>query len=61
MKIDWEGVVSMQTVCLRHGINGVGIPDLLIVQNAMQGDLKLLSHDKHFSMIAQHMPLERYS
>ena len=61
MEIDWEGVVSLQTVCLRNGINGVGIPDLLIVQNALQGNLKLLSRDKHFSLISRHIPIELYS
>lgn len=59
--IDWEEIIRFQTLCLRKGINGVGIPDLLIVQNAVQGNLRLLSNDKHFSMIAKYLPLEIFS
>ncbi|MBD3391884.1 MAG: PIN domain-containing protein [Chitinivibrionales bacterium] len=61
MAIDWEELIKMQTTCLSQGINGVGVPDLLIVQNAIQGDLKLLSRDKHFSLIAKHIPVAIYS
>ena len=59
--IDWDEIIRFQTLCLRKGINGVGIPDLLIVQNAVQGNLRLLSNDKHFSMIAKYLPLEIFS
>ncbi len=59
--IDWEEIIHLQTVCLKNGINGVGIPDLIIVQNAIQGGLKILSSDKHFPLIANIVPLEIYS
>lgn len=60
MSIDWEDIIQMQTVCLRNGINGVGVPDLIIAQNAVQGELKLLSKDKHFLLISGHTLLELY-
>jgi predicted nucleic acid-binding protein len=50
----------MQTMCLSNGINGVGISDLVIAQNAMQGNLRLLSNDKHFALISKHIPLELF-
>lgn len=30
---DWSGIIRMQTENLKHGINKVGLPDLLIAQN----------------------------
>ena len=54
---DWEDIIRMQTACLRDGINGVGIPDLIIAQNAMQHRLELLAQDKHFRLMAKRMPL----
>ncbi len=61
ISIDWDEIIQLQTLCLSKGINGVGIPDLIIVQNAIQGRLKLLSNDKHFSLISKHLPLELFS
>ena len=61
MSIDWVEIIQLQTLCLTKGINGVGIPDLIIVQNAIQGGLKLFSNDKHFSLISKHLPLELFS
>jgi predicted nucleic acid-binding protein len=60
MNIDWDDIIKMQTACLNKGINGVGIPDLIIAQNAMQGGLRLLSNDKHFSIISKFLPLDIY-
>jgi predicted nucleic acid-binding protein len=57
MNVDWDGIIHMQIICLKNGINGVGIPDLIIAQNAIQGRLKLLSQDKHFLLIAKHTAL----
>jgi predicted nucleic acid-binding protein len=60
MKIDWDNIVQMQATCIRTGINGVGLPDLMIAQNAIQGNLKLLTKDKHFSMIAEKTKLNLF-
>ena len=60
MSIDWDEIIHVQTLCLNSGINGIGIPDLMIAQNSIQGGLRLLSNDKHFSFISKHMPLELY-
>lgn len=47
--IKWDQIIDLQYVCLQNGLNGVGIPDLIIVQNAIQNDAKIFSLDKHFS------------
>lgn len=58
--INWEDIIQMQTACLRNGVNGVGIPDLIIAQNAMQHHLELLAQDKHFILMGKHMPLSMH-
>ena len=57
---NWDELVQMQITCLQNGINGVGIPDLLIAQNAIQYDLQLLSRDKHFALLSEYVPLSMY-
>jgi hypothetical protein len=57
MLIDWDDLIQMQIVCLQNGINKIGIPDLIIAQHAIQNDLELYTRDKHFTNIAQHVPL----
>jgi len=58
---DWDEIVRLQTTCLRHGINGVGIPDLLIAQHAMQNDLQLMARDRPFRRLASHAPLQMHN
>jgi hypothetical protein len=58
--IDWDDIVQMQILCIKNGINRVGIPDLIIAQNAIQYGLTLLSTDKHFALIAKYTPLVLY-
>ena len=60
MWIDWNELVIMQTENLRHGINKVGLPDLMIVQNAIQNNVTLLSSDKHFSLMNQIFKFDLY-
>jgi len=60
MAVDWDGIIDLQTHCLRNGINGVGVPDLIICQNAIQGGLRLFSSDKHFALISEHTALDLY-
>ncbi len=57
---DWDDLVRMQIACLRNGINGVGIPDLMIAQNAIQQGLQLLTRDRHFALLSRHVPLTVY-
>ncbi|MEQ1546876.1 PIN domain-containing protein [Methyloglobulus sp.] len=51
--IDWNQIIEWQTMCLSSGINGIGIPDLLITQNAIQNNLSVYSLDKHFRSLSK--------
>ena len=51
ININWDLIQQMQIQNLRNGINKVGIPDLLILQNVIDNDLILYSIDKHFILM----------
>ena len=51
MNINWEQIVEFQYQCLKNGISGIGIPDLIIAQNAIQNDCSIYTLDKHFTMM----------
>ena len=52
LDIDWNGLRALQETCLRAGVNKVGIPDLIIVQQAIALDMPIFSLDRHFPLIA---------
>lgn len=60
MAVNWDEIIQLQTVCLDNGVNGIGIPDLMIAQNAMQRGLRLFSNDKHFALISRYIALELF-
>jgi len=51
LDIHWEEIIQLQVKCLKSGANGVGIPDLIIAQNAKQYNCKIYSLDKHFKLL----------
>jgi len=51
MHIEWDQLIEFQYKCLKNGINGVGIPDLIIIQNAKQNRCEIYSLDNHFKLI----------
>lgn len=53
LETDWVEIINYQVRCLRKGINGVGIPDLVIAQNSIHHQCKLYSLDKHFRFIQE--------
>ncbi len=58
LDIDWQNIINIQTVCIQNGINQVGIPDLVILDNLIQNDLILFTLAKHFSLINKHIIFE---
>ncbi len=58
LNINWNNVIDYQTLCLRNGINGIGIPDLIILDNAIQNSLLLFTLEKHFSLIREHIDFD---
>jgi len=51
LDIHWEEIIQLQVKCLKSGANGIGIPDLIIAQNANQNNCKIYSLDKHFKLL----------
>lgn len=35
IEINWQEIINFQTTNLKHGINMVGIPDIIILQNVI--------------------------
>ena len=53
LQIKWDEIIEFQVKCLKKGINGVGIPDLIIAQNAKQNDCEIYSLDTHFKLLSK--------
>ena len=51
ININWEQIIEFQYKCLKSGLSGVGIPDLIIAQNAKQNDCEIYTLDNHFQLI----------
>lgn len=51
LNIDWEQISEYQYKCLKYGLNGVGISDLIIAQNAKQNLSQIYSFGKHFKSL----------
>lgn len=51
LNIDWELIRQYQILNLKNGVNKVGIPDLIILQQVIEAKLTLFSYDKHFRLM----------
>ncbi len=60
LKIDWDDIIESQWLCLKSGSNGIGIPDLIIAQNAAENSCEVFSLDKHFLMLSQILGVKLY-
>lgn len=61
LEINWEEIITFQTKCLKSGANGIGIPDLIVAQNAKQNDCNVYSLDKHFSVLNQVLKVKLFN
>ena len=55
LDINWNIITNYQIVYLRNGINKVGIPDLIILDNVISNNLILFTEDKHFKLMSKHI------
>jgi predicted nucleic acid-binding protein len=53
--INWQEIIDFQIRNLKNGINNVGIPDIIILQNVIDNDLSLLTIDKNFHLMRKHI------
>ena len=60
LDIHWEEIIEFQVKCLKDGANGVGIPDLIIAQNAKQNNCKVYSLDRHFRLLNKVLKVKLY-
>ena len=61
LDIKWEEIIQLQIKCLKSGVNGIGIPDLIIAQNAKQNGCEIYSLDKHFMLLNKELKIKLYS
>jgi len=61
LTINWQEIIHFQTQCLASGTNGMGIPDLIIAQNALQNDCVIYSLDKHFVQLQRVIEITLFS
>ncbi|MDR0684188.1 MAG: PIN domain-containing protein [Spirochaetaceae bacterium] len=59
--IDWQEIRNIQILNLKHGNNNIGISDIIIIQNCIQNELKLITNDKHFGIMTKYIPLKLYT
>lgn len=58
LEINWNEIIESQFKCLKNGLNGIGIPDLIIAQNANQYRCKIFTLDSHFSLMKECLGLK---
>ncbi|MBN2706589.1 MAG: PIN domain-containing protein [Deltaproteobacteria bacterium] len=60
LRIGWDQISEFQYQCLKSGLNGVGIPDLIIAQNAKQNHSQIYSLDNHFNLLEKIIKIRTY-
>ena len=61
VSINWELIMNVQIQNLKNGINNVGIPYLIIVDNVISNNLILFSEDKHFKLMKKHLDFDLFN
>ena len=58
LSINWNQIIEFQFKCLKNGLNGIGIPDLIVAQNAKQNNCEIYSLDDHFRLMKDILKLQ---
>jgi hypothetical protein len=58
--INWDQIITFQSKCLKKGLNEIGIPDLIVAQNAKQNRCEIYSLDNHFNLIKDILELQLF-
>ena len=61
LNVDWEIVRDYQLMNLKNGINKVGIPDLIILQQVIDEKITLFSFDKYFRLMQSQLSFDLIS
>lgn len=60
LSVNWNQIIEYQYKCLKKGLNGIGIPDLIIAQNAKQNHCEIYSLDNHFRLMEDVLKIQVY-
>ncbi|MGB8333527.1 MAG: PIN domain-containing protein [Desulfobacterales bacterium] len=60
LSINWDQIITFQSKCLKKGLNGIGIPDLIVAQNAKQNRCEVYSLDNQFNLINDILELQLF-
>lgn len=60
LSIHWDQIIEFQFQCLKNGLNGIGVPDLLIAQNAKQNRCEIYALDNHFILMKDVLELRLF-
>ncbi|MBT8367072.1 MAG: PIN domain-containing protein [Deltaproteobacteria bacterium] len=60
LSINWNQIIEFQFKCLKNGLNGIGLPDLVVAQNAKQNRCEIYSLDIHFSLMKDILELQLF-
>jgi predicted nucleic acid-binding protein len=58
LSINWDQLIEFQFKCLKSGLNGISIPDLIVAQNAKQNHCEIYSLDGHFKLMKDILRLQ---
>jgi len=58
LTLNWDQIIEFQFNCLKNGLNGIGIPDLIVAQNAKQNRCEIYSFDNHFRLMKDILKLQ---
>ena len=58
LSVNWNQIIEYQYKCLKNGLNGICIPDLIIAQNAKQNHCEIYSLDNHFRLMKDILNLQ---
>ena len=60
LNINWGKIIDYQIICLGKGINKIGIPDLIVIDNVIQNNFTLYSLDNHFKLMNNQIEFDLY-
>ncbi len=58
LSINWDQLIEFQFKCLKNGLNGIGVPDLILAQNSKQNRCEIYSLDNHFRLMKDILELQ---
>jgi len=58
LDIDWDEITEIQYKCIKKGINKLGLPDIIIAQNARQNNTGIFTLNRHMILLCNLMGIE---